>query len=140
MLSQQLPNQLDSVFPSSTDVCWPLKAQMNAIGKALPILRESLIIRLVYLFSASSHYVEQHCRRAKGCAVVLRSAPSLVLSWGAVHLAFTLYEPPHPTCMKLSSLNALSQSAVRAQPGAVQHANPTSSHLCANIILSMPVF
>lgn len=117
VLSQQLPNKLDSVIRSSTDVCCLLKAQMTLIGKMSQKLRESLIIRVVYLFSACSHYVKQHFRWAKDSAVVLRSAVSLVLSWEAAYLAFMLYETPSPPHLHETFLSELTNEA---EPGVNQ--------------------
>ncbi len=110
VLSQQLPNKLDSVIPSRTDVFCLLKAQMTLIGKMSQKLRESLIIRVVYLFSACSHYVKQHFRWAKDSAMVLRSAeqcPWYCHGKRCIWPSCSMKLPPHPTCMKLSSPNSL---------------------------------
>lgn len=110
MLSQQLPNKLDSVFPGSTDVRCLLKAQMTLIGKTSQKLRESLIIRLVYLFSACSHYVKQHFRWAKDSAMVLRSAercPWYCHGKRRIWPSCSMKLPARPTCVKLSSPNSL---------------------------------
>lgn len=110
MLGQRLPNKLDSAFPSGTEACCLLKERMTLIGKVLHKLRESLIIRLLYLFSACSRYVKQHFPRAKDSEVVLRSAeqcPCYRHGKRCIWPSCSMKLPARPTCMKLPSLNSL---------------------------------
>lgn len=70
-------------------------------------LRESLIIRLVYLFSACSHYVKQHFRWGKDSALVLLSAEQCPWYCHGMRPSCSVKLPLRLTCVKLSSPNSL---------------------------------
>lgn len=109
-LPKQLPNKLDL---NSTDVCCLLNAQMTLIGKTSQKLRESLIISLVYYFSARSCYVKQHFIWAKGSATVLQSAeqcPWCCREMQGVWPSCSMRLPPLSTCTQ-TSLSKLTYGA-----------------------------
>lgn len=92
---------------------------MILIGKMSQKLRESLIISLVYLFSAHSHYVKTAFLMIQGFCLgsAAGRTVSLVLSWDAAYLAFMLYETRSPPNLHETFL---SKPTNEAEPGVNQ--------------------